>query len=1328
MGTEIDRLEIALEVEASKASKQLSNLQKRLKELSSILSGINISDALGVDGIEKDKQKIESVDKSVKKVQKSYETFLKSISGIGKNLKFEGNFNQLQSEISKTEKSLERLWNREQKYQLIGVNLDTEKWRGLQLEIEKTSNYLQNLYSQYDKLSEERLKFFQSLPIDRGVSSSIGDGTRRNATVSPDSMKYDQDAMRAVFGETFGDIKNWQQAIDELGVQASSVFNGASDAAEEFEATIKKSRLSSEEFEAALEDLEIPEIDETNLKKLQATLDRTESKIKKLTAQQANDIRLGAHIDSDGIRRLSRQIVELSKYADALKDKISEIGEASPRQSKFDKLVSSSKSLSKSFSNLRKSAGTFGKQVEKVFGRFLSLIKKSGSGISNLIKKSSELARKITGIGTGNKAGKNFGIGKMLGTSLLFSGVFQAIGAIKSAVQEGSDNLVQYSTQHNASISSMVSALYTLKNAFAVAFSPIINVVAPYITAFINMLNAALNKVGQFFAAFTGKKFATQAVGVTKDYAAGLVDVGKNAGGASDALKDLNKAISILAFDEINKLQDISNTGTGSGESGNGLGDLSPSDMFQDMLVDDAIKEFADKLKAAWKKADFSDIGKILGDKINSALENIPWNKIKNTVRKIGKSLATFLNGSIETINWNQFGNTISQGLNTAFEAANAFVQNFHFDSLGKAIGNGINGIVNGIDWPLIYDTFTYFVSGINDIIENISSTVNWVNLGSAIGTGFDVILESVNNFLARMKETKLGENFAELLNGMMDKVSFSDIADILLNGFEGLLNQLDQFVNTFDWNKLSEDISDGLQKIINNPEGWSKAGRTLNNLIKQLLSTFGKVVSETDWEGLGRDIGTFLSEIEWSKYIGTAVNIIIDVLGGLLEGMAETPVGRWALALGAAIIAIDLTPNIISLVNSIGSIITGDQSYSILKTAFNSLFKNSTTEATTALSGLDGAMSSTKGWMQTLADSTVWTVGIYETFKQTIGQLQQGISMTDYTALFTALGRLQDDGSLADEQFNVLYSTLLSAQEKAVPFNEALSGIKTELENAGISSEDFKNTLSDVLDQLGYSSKEKAEIIGTNIGTGLAGGINSSKKSAVEAMKDAANSIIEAVRNRFDTHSPSVVMYNIGQNVMQGLENGMESKGDEAERTADGIGSRIKKSFDSSLDTVGKNLNARYKTLFEQGQQAGRNIESAFSSIHPKIPYIMIDWSSINFANLSFSIPRFKLTWFAKGGFPNAGELFMANEKGPEMIGKMGNRNVVANNKQITDGIKNAVVEGMVEVMMMNSTNQGKNATVVDTHLYLDGHEIARSVKKAIDDDNYRHNPCPVY
>lgn len=100
---------------------------------------------------------------------------------------------------------------------------------------------------------------------------------------------------------------------------------------------------------------------------------------------------------------------------------------------------------------------------------------------------------------------------KMIGSSILFSTIFGAIGNIKQAVKEGSDNLVQYSSEYNNSISGMVSSLLYLKNAWAVAFAPIVNAVGPYISAFIDMMARALNAVGQFMAALTGKGTVVQA-------------------------------------------------------------------------------------------------------------------------------------------------------------------------------------------------------------------------------------------------------------------------------------------------------------------------------------------------------------------------------------------------------------------------------------------------------------------------------------------------------------------------------------------------------------------------------------------------------------------------------------------------------------------------------------------------------------------------------------------------------------------------------------------------------------------------------------------------
>ena len=46
----------------------------------------------------------------------------------------------------------------------------------------------------------------------------------------------------------------------------------------------------------------------------------------------------------------------------------------------------------------------------------------------------------------------------------------------------------------------------------------------------------------------------------------------------------------------------------------------------------------------------------------------------------------------------------------------------------------------------------------------------------------------------------------------------------------------------------------------------------------------------------------------------------------------------------------------------------------------------------------------------------------------------------------------------------------------------------------------------------------------------------------------------------------------------------------------------------------------------------------------------------------------------YASGGFPDSGQLFLAREAGPELVGQMGSRSAVANNDQIVDGISEGV------------------------------------------------------
>ena len=68
------------------------------------------------------------------------------------------------------------------------------------------------------------------------------------------------------------------------------------------------------------------------------------------------------------------------------------------------------------------------------------------------------------------------------------------------------------------------------------------------------------------------------------------------------------------------------------------------------------------------------------------------------------------------------------------------------------------------------------------------------------------------------------------------------------------------------------------------------------------------------------------------------------------------------------------------------------------------------------------------------------------------------------------------------------------------------------------------------------------------------------------------------------------------------------------------------------------------------------------------------------------------KISLLAKGGFPSVGEMFIAREAGPELVGSIGRKTAVANNDQIVSGIESGVYRAM---MAANSVNKGGSQTI---------------------------------
>lgn len=79
----------------------------------------------------------------------------------------------------------------------------------------------------------------------------------------------------------------------------------------------------------------------------------------------------------------------------------------------------------------------------------------------------------------------------------------------------------------------------------------------------------------------------------------------------------------------------------------------------------------------------------------------------------------------------------------------------------------------------------------------------------------------------------------------------------------------------------------------------------------------------------------------------------------------------------------------------------------------------------------------------------------------------------------------------------------------------------------------------------------------------------------------------------------------------------------------------------------------------------------------------------------------------YADGGFPDYGDLFIANERGPELVGTIGNRTAVANSSTIETAIYNAVRSAM------SDSNTGGQSADIHVTVDIDGDTVGETVAR---------------
>lgn len=205
---------------------------------------------------------------------------------------------------------------------------------------------------------------------------------------------------------------------------------------------------------------------------------------------------------------------------------------------------------------------------------------------------------------------------------------------------------------------------------------------------------------------------------------------------------------------------------------------------------------------------------------------------------------------------------------------------------------------------------------------------------------------------------------------------------------------------------------------------------------------------------------------------------------------------------------------------------------------------------------------------------------------------------------------------------------------------------------------------------------------------TGLTGALEGGKTDVYDAGFALGESVESGYNTSLDINSPSRVMTDRGKDTIQGLVNGL---GDQ---------SALSEAIDGIVDKF---------DILEPIQRLWKNVTSWWKNISlPDIDFKMphFEWTTqpasgwiakaLSAIGLPTSLPKLNVKWYASGGFPTMGEMFVARERGPELVGRIGNKSAVANNDQIITGIASAVYSAMMAAQEDGNNGEGGSSRIV--------------------------------
>lgn len=677
-------------------------------------------------------------------------------------------------------------------------------------------------------------------------------------------------------------------------------------------------------------------------REIQAQIDQATAKMNQLTEAQERFLANGGKKNSNTYKRQQYDIDELAntiKYAEGELKDLEASGTAfrtgtGTKEAKADmeKLAVAEDKLA----NINDRLNTSYKSIKGTVDEYKSKTLKASDANDKMSSSGKRASKSIKGVSK-SAGGARMSLGRMLGMSLLMSVAFRAFSAVMSGIKGGFDNLSQYSSDTNNSLSMLWSSLVRLQNSLATAFAPILSVVAPILSKFIDMISTAASYVSMFFAFLSGKKTYTKAIAVQKDYAKSLDKTASSAKKDADSTKDVADATEdatdatedyLSPLDDLNRYteqQDKNNSGSKNPSSStpNTGGGSGTSPMFEEVAISDIpilekLKDILSQIfkpfKEAWDKEGqntidsakyaFTELKNLVTDVGKSMLEvwtNGTGTKILETILQITQGIFTTIGNVSRQLdvawNKNKVGTAIIQAIADIFQTI--------LDIINKIVWATADWVGKLDFYPLldsirnVLEKLQPLIKVIGDYVYELYTTIVLPFLKWLIEKGLPTLINGIAGFFDFLsKHSWIIELIGSLLIGAFAAGKITPLIAMIVNGISGLISILGSggltgLLSTlvkFLGGPLTLAITATIAILILLVTHWDQVKQTMLNFADWLSNAF-----VTDWTRQFGIIGDYMNL--FFSTISNIIDGIKQIFNGIVEFFTGVFTGNWKQA-----------------------------------------------------------------------------------------------------------------------------------------------------------------------------------------------------------------------------------------------------------------------------------------------------------------------------------------------------------------------------------------------------------------------------------------------